>query len=108
MSSHLTASVMKTILQGLRRLVTKTITFENYLRLCSRKDETQSTVGACGVELPDALTKVVAAPYVVVLNVNLQNGYSLLICSSAYTSSGGTYNNGKVRRQIFDVASEFR
>ena len=31
-------------------------------------------VGACGVEIPDALTKVVAAPYVVALIFNLQNG----------------------------------
>ena len=31
-------------------------------------------VGACGVKLPYALTKVVAAPYLVALNVNLQNG----------------------------------
>ena len=72
----------------------KAILFENCL--CSRKDETQShcqqrfvdcpltrkcnlRVGACGFELPDALTKVVAAPYLVALNVNLQNGFSMLI-----------------------------
>ena len=42
MSSCITASVVKTMLSGLRRLVIKAILFENSLCLCSRQDERQS------------------------------------------------------------------
>ena len=64
--------------------------------LCSRKNLMQSQLSTvvyvdcfltwkcnlkvgCGVELLDALTKVVAVPYLVALNINLQNGSSMLI-----------------------------
>ena len=83
MSSCITASVVKTALPGLRRLVIKQY-FSRTVCEAERMKRNRIVnsglrVAACGFEQPDALTKVVAAPYLVALNVNLQNDSSMLI-----------------------------